>query len=334
MKASHLSVKASTFPAVTQSMSSSAEIHWQGVRDNSSVSHLPGLALRAQFETSCPGHRLSLLPVDTKLMISWLSLDCGCRTSCHPIKAFSIMVDVSSPLLSPVFRDEDGAPRELIGHGALQAENKLSGASCQERLIILSAGGTHFHYVSTTSVPVPGWTLTYGRKQGRAAISWAMRRNRKKMLWIWSSLVKGLSGQTKPSVGPSLSRWAKQDGSACQGKLPCLYFYCIRDIHALRKWGSHRMLCDKRKIYSAGTYTVLLTLKEITKWKRWEPLRLDVGQWRDALEKKKKKRYSYRQLLNTHVHLGNKQFIYKKVMGNKLLYYKNINIICYINIKY
>jgi len=45
------------------------------------------------------------------------------------------------PLLSPVFRDEDGAPRELIGHGALQAENKLSGASCQERLIILSEGG-------------------------------------------------------------------------------------------------------------------------------------------------------------------------------------------------
>ncbi len=123
-------------------MSSSAEIHRQGVRDNSSVSHLPGLALRAQFETSCPGHRLSLLPVDTKLMISWLSLDCGCRTSCHPIKAFSIMVDVNGPLLSPVFRDEDEAPWELIGHGALQAENKLSGASCQERLMTVSVGGT------------------------------------------------------------------------------------------------------------------------------------------------------------------------------------------------
>lgn len=169
----------SPFPAETQSMSSSAEIHWQGVWDNSSVSHLPGLALGARFETSCPGHRLSLLPIDTKLMISWLSLDRGCRTSCRPIKAFSIMVDVSSPLLSLVFRDEDEAPRELIGHGALQAENKLSGASCQERLMTVSEGGTHFHYVSTTSVPVPGWTLTYKPKQGCAAISWAMQRNRK-----------------------------------------------------------------------------------------------------------------------------------------------------------
>lgn len=224
-------------------MSSSAEIHRQGVRDNSSVSHLPGLALRAQFETSCPGHRLSLLPVDTKLMISWLSLDCGCRTSCCPIKAFSIMVVVSSPLLSPVFRDEDEAPWELIGHGALQAENKLSGASCQERLMTVSVGG-RFHYVSTTSVPVPGWTLTYEVKQGCGAISWVMQRNRKKMLWIWSSLVKSLTGQTKPSVSPSLSAWAKQDGSACQRKLPCLYFYCIKDIHALRNWGRHRKSQD------------------------------------------------------------------------------------------
>ncbi|KAK2876808.1 hypothetical protein Q8A67_020904 [Cirrhinus molitorella] len=61
------------------------------------------------------------------------------------------MVDVISPLLSPVFRDEDEAPRELIGHGALQAENKLSGASCQERLMTVSAGGTHFHYESEPS---------------------------------------------------------------------------------------------------------------------------------------------------------------------------------------
>lgn len=71
-----------------------------------------------------------------------------------------------------------------------------------------------------------------------------MQRNRKKMLWIWSSLVKSLSGQTKPSVSPSLSAWAKQDGSACQRKLPCLYFHCIRDIHALRIWGRHRKSQD------------------------------------------------------------------------------------------
>ncbi|CAM4707417.1 unnamed protein product [Leuciscus chuanchicus] len=143
MKGSHAPFSessTSTFPAVTQSMSSSAEIHRQGVGDNSSVSqHLHGLALRAQFETSCPGHRLSLLP-DILLSNQGLLHHGRCEQS----------------LLSPVFRDEDGAPRELIGHGALQAENKLSGASCQERLIIPSERGTHFHYVSTTSVPVPG----------------------------------------------------------------------------------------------------------------------------------------------------------------------------------
>lgn len=45
-------------------------------------------------------------------------------------------------LLSPLFSDEDGRPRELIGHGALQAENKLSGAGCQERRTVRTCGGT------------------------------------------------------------------------------------------------------------------------------------------------------------------------------------------------
>lgn len=64
----------------------------------------------------------------------------GRRTPCRPIKASSIMVAMSGSLPSTVCRDEDGAPRKLIGHGTLQAENKLSGAGRQRRLISLRLG--------------------------------------------------------------------------------------------------------------------------------------------------------------------------------------------------
>lgn len=64
----------------------------------------------------------------------------GCRTPCRPIKACSIMVAVSGSLPSTVCRDEDRAPCKLIGHGTLQAENKLSGAGRQRRLISLQLG--------------------------------------------------------------------------------------------------------------------------------------------------------------------------------------------------
>lgn len=64
----------------------------------------------------------------------------GHRTPCRPIKACSIMVAVSGSLPSTVCRDEDGAPWKLIGHGTLQAENKLSGAGRQRRLISLRLG--------------------------------------------------------------------------------------------------------------------------------------------------------------------------------------------------
>lgn len=64
----------------------------------------------------------------------------GRMTPCRPIKASSIMVGVSGSLPSTVCRDEDGAPRKLIGHGTLQAENKLSGAGRQRRLISLRLG--------------------------------------------------------------------------------------------------------------------------------------------------------------------------------------------------
>lgn len=205
------------------------------------------------------GHRLSL---NARSMISWLGLERACRTSCCPIKASSVMIASIGPLLSPLFSDEDGRPRELIGHGALQAENKLSGAGCQERRTIRTLP-LRKHNVSSCT-----WLKINRRAKARLCRFILSRAcERKPLLSIRRRPVKSSSAPTKPSIAASLSPWAKQDGSARHRKLPCLYFYCMRDIHALNSWGIHRMLCDKRKTHSARTYnTVLLTPQEITKW--------------------------------------------------------------------
>ncbi|KAJ8396004.1 hypothetical protein AAFF_G00025360 [Aldrovandia affinis] len=101
----------------------------------------PGLGTVAQFETSCLGSGKTVSPIQLwalqGLIISRLGLGPGHRISCRPINGCSIMVSQDGPtlplLLHSDFRDEDGAPRELIGQGALQAKY-MQGVGC-DRLV-------------------------------------------------------------------------------------------------------------------------------------------------------------------------------------------------------